>query len=96
MWKMVCKHAFSINFNINEAFNSEAEEIEMVDLSKVYELYSKYGVDGIYAFVSYKREQEMTRIFNSDAVHSDALPEFRTDNYYAAKEQLEKEEYKVS
>ena len=98
VWKMLVNHASFIDFDVSNIFHGNATEAESVNtkhIPKVYELYEKYGKDGINAFCAYQREEEMKIILNSDNCHGDVMPQFRTANYYKAKEQLKKEKYEI-
>jgi molybdopterin-guanine dinucleotide biosynthesis protein A len=99
IWDMIAECAESIDFNMNDVFSfasADAESIDINDIQKVYQLYRRYGRDGIYAFASYKREQEMIAILKDENCHQEVTAELQTNNYKQAKKQLQEEQYKIS
>jgi hypothetical protein len=83
LFKMLEKYCFEVSVNCNDTFYyacADAERVDIQDLPKMLEVEEKFGGDGINAFCSLIRGE-------------DVLKELQSDKYFAAKEYLKDYEF---
>lgn len=85
LFRMLDKVAFSVSLNMNDTFGwacAESEEVAIIDLPKLLDVWEKFGSSGVDAFAAVQRDED---VMDHKAV--------RTPLYYAAKEYLKNYEF---